>query len=71
MFKLLGTCVFVYAVFRFLDWLFRPKQKQHGKRFAIQDTHGDWYIVEETEEKQQPDIHPGGNVVKFKGKGHR
>jgi len=56
-----GWYVFVY---RCLDWLFRPKQKPHGKRHVIRDGDGQFQVVREVEQEQLPDKLPG-NVTRL------
>ena len=65
MLEFIGSAVVIYFIFRFLDWVLRPKQRKHGKRFAIQDHKGDWYIVEENEQADPPPANLPDNVIQF------
>ena len=71
MIEFIGTCVVVYFVFRFLDWIFRPKRPRQtlptlkvGQ--SIVQVDGQYYVVEEVAEPAAPvqqDL--PDNVVKF------
>ena len=73
MIEFIGTCVAVYFVFRFLDYLLRPKQKNATLREGdfLKEINGQLYVVREVEQAE-PDALPRqmpDNVVAFNRRG--